>query len=367
MWLLDCIKLIKQSWTFATPASTERSKLKGFEPRQFLTQVREMPLESWRSEVELILEHSSLDARGNSIFLLSCLEELCREPTCEAKLAGMLCGLVKDDASQAAAEDPALRQRALSVSLCLWRHNNSQFTALRVLQKWRVAETDAVGQQLDDFRRMVQDVLAHSNWHILLAFLQAFPQFAQTDRKKINKLIDEICDDGLFKVAIQVAKCANLTKRRIGTLYRKLQFHQIETGARTEGKELESIAACGKDRKLQRLFVQKLVRAGKLELAAERITYWRLQGIGLNQTKQGARRARKFLRLPARVKVRMVSSEELEEGVSELRRSVTTCIGFDTESLRGGKPCLLQVATKRRVLLIDLLTLQPNISASVAP
>ena len=314
--------------------------------------------------MEEALNQTDLDDRVISRFLLSCLEVAAKaKDEDESKLIGMVCSLC----SGGREEDPAVRQRALVVSLQLWRRNTSQFTALRVLHRWGIDETDATDQQLEEIQSMSEDLLTTDNWRLLPLFLKAFPRFAQEHASRIDEAIDKMCEEGSFKAAIQVAKCALWPSSRIGRLYRKLQFHQIKTGATSEGKELASIAACRKDQGLQRLFVKELFKAGKLELASERISAWSLEGLQPTswQKRKGAKRARKFYRPPAHLNVRTVSlKDEVEEGVSVLQRA--QCIGFDTESLPRGRPCLLQVASGRHALLIDLLTLQPDCAASTA-
>ena len=332
--------------------------------QQFLARVRKIPLTSRRSSMEEALNQTDLDDRVISRFLLSCLEVAAKaKDEDESKLIGMVCSLC----SGGREEDPAVRQRALVVSLQLWRRNTSQFTALRVLHRWGIDETDATDQQLEEIQSMSEDLLTTDNWRLLPLFLKAFPRFAQEHASRIDEAIDKMCEEGSFKAAIQVAKCALWPSSRIGRLYRKLQFHQIKTGATSEGKELASIAACRKDQGLQRLFVKELFKAGKLELASERISAWSLEGLQPTswQKRKGAKRARKFYRPPAHLNVRTVSlKDEVEEGVSVLQRA--QCIGFDTESLPRGRPCLLQVASGRHALLIDLLTLQPDCAASTA-
>ncbi|OLQ15124.1 Exonuclease mut-7-like [Symbiodinium microadriaticum] len=337
--------------------------------QEFLARVRKIPLASRRSSMEVALNQSGLDEGRISLFLLSCLEVAAKDKAFgdEGKLTGMVCSLCSDGDGRPE-EDPAVRQRALAVSLQLWRHNASQFTALRVLQQWCIDETDATGQQLEAIQRMSEDLLENNNWRLLQLFLKAFPRFAPEHADRIDEAIKKMCEEGSFKAAIQVAKCALWPSSRIGRLYRQLQFHQIKTGARSEqGKELASIAACGKDQGRQRLFVKELFKAGKLELASERISAWSLEGLRPTslQKRKGAKRARNFYQLPAHLKVRTVSlKDEVEEGVSVLQRA--QCIGFDTESLHGGRPCLLQVASNKHALLIDLLALQPDAAASVA-
>ncbi|CAK9011335.1 Exonuclease mut-7 homolog (Exonuclease 3'-5' domain-containing protein 3), partial [Durusdinium trenchii] len=65
-------------------------------------------------------------------------------------------------------------------------------------------------------------------------------------------------------------------------------------------------------------------------------------------------RSENFFQLPDSVVLEEVSSDE-ELKVLKRKSLSWSCVGLDTESLRGGKCALLQVSTKTTAFLIDLL------------
>ena len=334
--------------------------------QDFLARIHDLPEETRRSTMEAALSQTGLDQRGIAAFLLSCLEDLSDKDEPEPKLPGILCSFCENEACRAAADDEVVRRRALSASLRFWRQNATQFTALRLLQKWHVREQDATGPQKKDFSRLAEDVLKNPNWNLLLSHAQACPGFVQQHAEKINDLVDKMCKEGSFKIAIQVAKCAKLP--RVKELREKMSQYNIKVGARSEkGKEFAAILACEKNPSLRKTFVLELYRAGKLELAAERISTW---GMDLQPRRhpqqKGSHRAGKFCCLPKDLGICMPSSlKEFKAGVAGWKHA--KCIGFDTESLRMGKPSLLQLASEKQAILIDMLNFCPDYAPTIAP
>ena len=378
LWLYILQLGLRRSWPSETAAAGCSAQIEAAaltisqrQPKEFLARVRDVDLQERRPTIDSALGQANLSEAESLAFLLNCLEELSRNFTeQEAKLLGTLYGCCNADACRDAAKDLAVRRKVLSISLRLWKRNTSQFTALRMLERWRVEERDAKGQNAKGLRRLSEDVCSQENWQLLVAYLQAFPgaRFAK-DTKKMDALIDKLCKEESFKAAIQVAKHANRTSR-IGGIYLKLQMHQIKTGASSEGKEIAAVVACGKDQRRQKMFVRELYRSGKLHLAAERINAWGLEALGLKPQpsfqKIGARRIRKFHRLPSYVKILAeTSAGQLAAGLAKLKRS--KCIGFDTESTYRGKPALLQMASRSQAVLVDLLNLKPKSTSALAP
>lgn len=189
------------------------------------------------------------------------------------------------------------------------------------------------------------------SWVKLAQFMEQLPGVAATCNVTADGLVEDFCTRGWFKAAIATSKRLGLN-RKIGWMYHKLKLRSITAACQQEGKEVEAVRVCTEPA-LQVRLVRNLLKVGKLKLASERMSAWNISFKATESEKTKARRRdQRFFHLPKSVRVlRIASSADLEK----LKRRMATwsCVGLDTESCPRG-PVLLQVATSRKVYLIDL-------------
>ncbi|CAK9089532.1 Exonuclease mut-7-like, partial [Durusdinium trenchii] len=245
----------------------------GRQPKDFVKVLRSLEDDPTRRERSLDVLNTWVNQSAAPNFLLQCMEEISDLLAPERSLAGLTAGLLVEFRPRWPRSSPKLRQKVLTISLKLWKQETCKATAIRLLEWFKVTEADvsnttqrlALGAVCGELQTNGSD-----GEHLVL-MLTRFPEIARGSGVTAERVIDGMAQRGYLKPAILVAERMNVTNK-----IRQLKGRLMDACVKGEGKEIGAIIACDNSPRKRVPFVKKLLKAGKLRLALERIDAWNL-------------------------------------------------------------------------------------------